>query len=844
MNKFLPAYFAAPKIAFIVLLLTAAVGLAPAPAAAASYQTQATYTGHAICGAADLRTGKLLPACGFAKATKTGKAVGKCPAGAFFDIGKWACYSCPSGFKRTANAVDTAAACAKSVPAERKGAIYASKHKSCPSGTFGDPRNGGECWQCPAGYGRTMAAVDAWDACGAAFKQARRAEFIDRVCPEGTFGDPNGNCYKCPDGFHRTAAAVTAGDACIRTEILKPAEEKEALTCKAGEHFDLVDGGTCWSCPAGATRSLANVKSNDACEYLEMRWEPTKRATNGLFGIPGGVEIAAQVIGQRKRIDDVLQKMSESGQQAQRDTAAKGWELVNATPEDSAVLKTAVYNHVFHAIKNGAKTKAERGFIDYFTSYVQQSRMLAAFEMQGAWKSWQMGMDLKRASRSGTNLANTFDFGEAPPDMKGLVAGAMQLTPAAAIVTAAVTLYGLETASTAIGNASAALATAIRPYTYQAAMKAIEKSIERGAIQLGGRSLSSAAGASMSAMTGPIAIISAAAIIGSIATEQFLAQLKEEAVINDAVLTAKKPVNMQRLTLTEEGRTELLTNWALMTEKDIKPNAIAWQMLLLENGAGPKIPQVTLEGDKVTINQPSQSGSASAAAAAKWQQLSGAARDVAIGADGTRFHVEMAKGSPANGAIKMAAKGENWRTLSGGATRIAATDISVWVVNGAGEIYRWQKGKWLKVNGPVATDIAVGGTDKEVWILGGNGKAADQGVYRMHGANWQQMSGAGARIAIADTTPWIVNAKGEVWHMTGGKWAQDRNAPKAVDIGASKAGVWLVGGPQGQGGYGIYKLENGKWVRQPGAASNIDVGPDGLPLVSNAGGDIYAMERN
>tara|TARA_R110001592_G_scaffold64194_4_gene197442 strand:+ start:16370 stop:18901 length:2532 start_codon:yes stop_codon:yes gene_type:complete len=843
MNRSLPAYFAASKIAFIVILLTAVVGLAPSPATAASYQTQATYTGHAICGSADLRTGKLLPACGYSKATKTGKAVGKCPAGSFFDIGKWACYSCPAGFNRTANAVDTAAACVKSVPAERKGAIYASKHKSCPSGTFGDPRNGGECWKCPTGYGRTASAVDAWDACGAVFKQARRAEFIDRVCPEGTFGDPNGNCYKCPDGFNRTASPVTASDACIRTEILKPAEQKEALTCKTGEHFDLVDGGTCWSCPAGATRSVSDVKSNQACEYLDMRWEPTKRATNGLFGIPGGAAIAAQVIGQRKRIDDVLQKMSDSGEQAQRDTAAKGWELVNATPEDSAVLKTAVYNHVFYAIKNGAKTKPERDIIDYFTSYVQQSRMLAAFEMQGAWKSWQMGMTLKRAARSGTNLVNTFDFGEAPPDMKGLVAGAMHLTPAAALLTATVTLYGLETASAAIGNASAALATAIRPYTYHTAMKAIQASVERGAIQLGSRTVSSAAGAAMSAMTGPVAIISAAAIIGSIATEQFLAQLKEEAVINDALQTAKKPVNMQRLTLTEEGRTELLTNWALMTEKAIKPHALAWQKLLLENG-GVKLPEVTIEGNQASINQPSQPGPAPAAASAKWQQLSGAARDVAIGADGTRFHVEMAKGSPANGAIKMAAKGQNWRALSGGATRIAATDVSVWVVNGAGEIYRWQKGKWAKVDGPVATDIAVGGTDREVWILGGNGKAADQGVYRMNGAKWQKIAGAGARIAIADTSPWIVNSKGEVWHMTGGKWAQDKSAPKAADIGASKAGVWLLGGTKGQGGYEIYKLDGTKWTKVTGAAMNIAVGPDGLPLVANDSGAIFAMESN
>lgn len=809
-------------------------------ASAATYQTQATYTGHTICGAADLRTGKLLPACGYAKATKIGKAVGKCPAGSFFDIGKWACYSCPSGFNRTANAVDTNVACSKAISPERKGSIFAHKQRSCPGGTFWDPRNGGECWQCPSGYGRTASAVDAWDACGAVFKQARRAEFVERVCSEGTFGDPNGNCYKCPDGFQRTASSVTAGDACIRTEILKPAEQKAALTCKAGEHFDLVDGGTCWSCPEGSTRSLANVKSNESCEYLDMRWEPTKRSTNGLFAIPGGAAIAAQVIAERKRIDDVLEKLSESGDQAQRETAAKGWEQINETPEDSAVLKAAVYSHVFHVLKNGAKTKAERDILDYFTSYVQQSRLLAAYEMQGAWRSWQKGNDLKRSSRSGTSLQNTFDFGEAPPDMKSLVAGALQMGPSAAIIAATVTLHAAETASVAVANASASLATAIRPYTWAQSITRIKVQIAKGAIQVGSRSAANVAGAAISsAMTGPVAILSAMAIIGSIATEQFLAQLKEEAVINDAVQTAKQPVNMQRLTLTEGGRTELLTNWALMTEKAIKPNALAWKKLLLESGAGPDYSGVTIEGGSVTVNIPTQTASLPTASFGKWKKLDGAAGDVAIGAGGTRFHVEMA---PRDGGIKMSAKGQTWRKLPGAATRIAASDVSAWITNNAGEIYRYHKGTWTKVDGPKATDIATGSSDREVWVLGGKPGSADQNVYRMNGAKWQQISGAGARIAIADTSPWVVNSKGEVWNMAGGKWTQSTSAPKAVDIGASKAGVWLLGGNKGSGGYEIYKLDGSKWVKQPGAAMNIAVGPNGLPLVANDTGVLFVME--
>ncbi|MGA0395077.1 MAG: hypothetical protein ACO3MW_13575 [Rhodospirillales bacterium] len=58
---------------------------------------------------------------------------------------------------------------------------YAAKAKyhskvGCPKGTFHDPRNGGECWSCPRGYGRTAHAVTANKAChkGETFKKANR----------------------------------------------------------------------------------------------------------------------------------------------------------------------------------------------------------------------------------------------------------------------------------------------------------------------------------------------------------------------------------------------------------------------------------------------------------------------------------------------------------------------------------------------------------------------------------------------------------------------------------------------------------------------------------------------
>ncbi len=113
-----------------LLTLVAFAGMA-SPSDATAQQTQAAFSGgHAICGGLDLRTGKVLDPCGFEKAKYTGKAVGKCPQGSFFDIGTWACFTCPRGYNRTGFAVDTPQACSKQVRAEYKYAKRLGSHKS------------------------------------------------------------------------------------------------------------------------------------------------------------------------------------------------------------------------------------------------------------------------------------------------------------------------------------------------------------------------------------------------------------------------------------------------------------------------------------------------------------------------------------------------------------------------------------------------------------------------------------------------------------------------------------------------------------------------------------------
>ncbi|HAI30842.1 MAG TPA: hypothetical protein DCM48_15130, partial [Thalassospira sp.] len=574
----------------LIVLIAGFISILASTSEVKAQQTQAAFTegGHAICGAMDLRTNTLLGACGFASATKTGKAVGECPRGSFFDIGTWSCFSCPSGYNRTGFAVDTQKACSKQISAEYKRATRVGAHKSCPSGSFKDLRNGGECWSCPAGFDRTLSAVNEWDACGKIFESARRAEFIDRVCPEGSFPDLNGSCYTCPDGYRRTAAAVSAHNACFRNESLVAAEKITALTCKAGEYFDFIDGGTCWSCPVNSVRSVYGVKTSQACEYLTMRWEPARRTPNGLFGLPGAHEIVAEVIKDRTLIDESISNyIAAAGlNKAKADELkTEAWNLILTEPEESAILKAAVYMHVFNVIKRGAKTKAERDLLNYLAVYVQQSRLLVAKEMNNVWESWQRGREAWRRNR-GTNMAAAYDTGVAPPKMEIMVADAMVLAPTAGLVLSFMGASAIEAASPAVAQLTARMAHVIF-----SSRKVLELAASSAA-------KASAAGAAsgVGAFALPMVSLTVSSILFSIATDIALDQNKQEAIVKDALAVAQRPVILARLLKTDEGRTEVASNWALMTQETIKPNTQTWaQLMPAEKATGAGDHSVTLD---------------------------------------------------------------------------------------------------------------------------------------------------------------------------------------------------------------------------------------------------------
>lgn len=281
------------------ILLVAIVTTYGASAQAGSLSAK-TYgyegSGKTTCGG--LVNGKLQKPCGSTTAIFEADAVGKCPSGTFFDIGKWSCWSCPNGFARAgtekydssdklevarallraAVPVDGPRACVKQNRA-KKGEMTSAKFQGtvCPKGSFFDPTRDGECWSCPSGYNRSVAPVEWADACVLPAKEefkkisrhSRATGILRTDCPRGQFWDAiDGYCYSCPSGFGRTGYSVKDAKACVKTTKAKQSKAtlKGKAICKSGEILDIRNNGECWTCPTNYDRTVFPIQGKQACE--------------------------------------------------------------------------------------------------------------------------------------------------------------------------------------------------------------------------------------------------------------------------------------------------------------------------------------------------------------------------------------------------------------------------------------------------------------------------------------------------------------------------------------------------------------------------------------------------
>jgi neutral ceramidase len=181
-----------------------------------------------------------------------------------------------------------------------------ARAQPCPRG-FYDPRNSGECWECPGGFNRTLAPVNAANACEVvrpptfshAIKQGQEG------CAPGDIPDAiqGGTCWRCPLGLVRTGSAVNKPDACGRPgEVFgqkQPATFIKKVGCNEGEFRDL---GWCWRCANGSVRGTAHVESSQACVvHARTEFQPAKFIGTPPLEACGGEGQPGCPIGSRRR---------------------------------------------------------------------------------------------------------------------------------------------------------------------------------------------------------------------------------------------------------------------------------------------------------------------------------------------------------------------------------------------------------------------------------------------------------------------------------------------------------------------------------------------------------------
>jgi hypothetical protein len=103
----------------------------------------------------------------------------------------------------------------------------------------------------------------------------------------------------------------------------------------------------------------------------------------------------------------------------------------------------------------------------------------------------------------------------------------------------------------------------------------------------------------------------------------------------------------------------------------------------------------------------------------------------------------------------------DWELVPGGATKVAVGK-DVWVINNAGQIFRYVGDRFQQVEG-CATDIAANGS--HVWVTG-CGAMGDGGydIYERKFGKWMKRPGSAKKVAVDHLgNPWIVTAGNAIY---------------------------------------------------------------------------------
>ena len=222
-------------------------------------------------------------------------------------------------------------------------------------------------------------------------------------------------------------------------------------------------------------------------------------------------------------------------------------------------------------------------------------------------------------------------------------------------------------------------------------------------------------------------------------------------------------------------------------------------------------------------------------AAAAWQRLPGAVRDVGVARDGSAWAIGTTAVGGGYNILRWT--GTAWASVPGGAVDVDVDGAGqAWIVNSTGAIYRRTATAWQRLPGAArAVGVAADGT---AWVLGRRPLAGGFTIHRWTGSGWATVPGAAVALDVdAAGRPWIVNSAGAIYRRTATGWQRLPGAARAVGVGGDGR-AWVVGRTAVPGGYGVHRWTGSGWVSVPGAALRLDVDGAGRAWIVNTAGGV------
>lgn len=363
-----------------------------------------------------------------------------CAAGSFFDPQRGGeCWTCPANHVRNVTPVESKDACWQPVGEVVSVATQVGR-TGCGSGSFLDPRNGGECWSCPAGYNRTLDPVTVGTACSRSIVGPFSvASNLGRVgqCTGAQFFDPidGGTCWICPVEYRRTLNSVKTQAACAKTVPTQYAPGTIVSGCSTlpnvpgyGKAFrDPRENGQCWACPVQLVRMSGAVNNpgtgpTAACgvgsNVGKIVWQLPQYPEPGLVQFMDG--LVGMALANPARVDAFLLK------RAGGNVAAKQalWQKMMQNPGESAELKALTFAALLTVAKQGSNDLLARNSLAAFERYMRVRQTFVAQEAANIYAAWGEidGYNKLQAARraSGVGGIDASVLGSAPPDFVAL----------------------------------------------------------------------------------------------------------------------------------------------------------------------------------------------------------------------------------------------------------------------------------------------------------------------------------------------------------------------------------------------------------------------------------------